>query len=95
MTGANASGEWQTCMFPDGVICEWGVGDGIGGTEESVGAADGPAECALKVLNLRPEANGATFSNTGGTGCYAEFGMTGANDSAGWQSCMFDGTVGR
>ena len=65
------------------------------GTEAGVGSAGDAQACAALVMANEPTANGATFSNTGGTGCYAEFGMTGANDTAGWQSCMFDGTVGR
>ena len=62
---------------------------GTGGTESGVGAADSPQACAALVQAEAPSANGATFSNQGGTGCYAEFGMTGSNDSNGWQSCLF------
>ena len=98
MTGPNSNGSWQTCMFPDADICEFSVGDGNGVTESGVGDASGPMECARVVLNGTPAANGATYSNTGGTGCYAEFGMTHANGNAGWQTCQFitgcDGVLG-
>jgi hypothetical protein len=95
MTGVNGSTSWQTCIFSMEPVCGFVLGDGVGGTEAGVGSAGDAQACAALVMANEPTANGATFSNTGGTGCYAEFGMTGANDSAGWQSCMFDGTVGR
>ena len=60
-----------------------------GGSEQGVGAADSPQACAALVQAEAPSANGATYSNTGGTGCYAEFGMTGQNSSSGWQTCTF------
>ena len=41
------------------------------------------------VQAAEPTANGATYSTTGGTACYAEIGMTGLNGSTGWQTCMF------
>ena len=62
---------------------------GTGGTESAAGDADSPQKCAALVQAEAPSANGATYSNTGGTACYAEFGMTGSNDSNGWQSCMW------
>ena len=62
---------------------------GAGGTESAAGDADSPQKCAALVQAEAPSANGATYSNTGGTACYAEFGMTGSNDSSGWQSCMW------
>ena len=62
---------------------------GTGGTESRVGDAPTPQACAALVQAEAPSANGATYSNTGGTGCYAEFGMTGQNSSSGWQTCTF------
>ena len=48
-----------------------------------------------KVLAERPFANGATYSTGGSTtNCYAEFGMTGPNDSSAWQTCAFPSSVG-
>ena len=42
------------------------------------------------VRTQEPTANGATFPNTDGAGiCYAEFGMTGVDQSASWQTCLF------
>jgi hypothetical protein len=93
MTGPNGSTAWQVCMFPASLLgCVFGIGDGTGGSEQYVGAFDTPGECAAAVQDpdgAFSEANGATFSATGGTGCYAEFGMTGLNGSTGWQTCMF------
>merc|ERR1712159_163403 len=90
MTGANDSTAWQTCLWPELTICEFVVGDGVGGSESYVGDANGAQECVQLVLDTSTEANGATFSATGASNaCYAEFGMTGANDSTSWQTCMF------
>ena len=76
-------------MFPASLLgCTFGVGDGIGGTESFVGDATTPGECVAMVQTNEPTANGATYSATGGTGCYAEFGMTGVNGSASWQTCI-------
>jgi hypothetical protein len=90
MTGNNDSAGWQTCMLPANVgRCEFMMGDGEGGSEEGVGDAASTMECVNMVMTQKPEANGATYSNNGGQGCYAEFGMTGANGSDGWQTCLF------
>jgi hypothetical protein len=88
MTEANTSGSWQTCLFVPG-FCDWMPGDGVGGTESFVGTAADVQECTALVQAEAPDANGATYSNTGGTQCYAEFGMNGPNDSTAWQTCMF------
>ena len=56
-----------------------------------MGDADTPADCVALVMREEPAANGVTYSNTGGTACYAEFGMTGGNDSTTWQTCMLSG----
>ena len=61
------------------------LGDGVGGTELGIGDASSPQECARMVRQMQPEANGATYSNTGGTLCYAEFGMTGTSTNAAWR----------
>ena len=90
MTGPNDSASWQTCQFPANVgVCEFSMGDGTGGTEERVGDAANTMDCVAMVIALRPDANGATYSNAGGQGCYAEFGMTGSNGSESWQTCTF------
>lgn len=63
---------------------------GTGGTEEGVGNANSESECVSMIRQMRPAANGATYSAPGqGTNCYAEFGMTGGNGNAAWQTCMF------
>jgi hypothetical protein len=43
------------------------------------------------VHTQQPTANGVTYSNTGGTACYAEFGMTGSNGNPTWQTCLMTG----
>ncbi len=43
------------------------------------------------VRTKRPEANGATVTAGGVGRCYAEFGMTGRNDNAGWESAFLCG----
>ena len=73
-----------------GTVCNFGLGDGTGGNEEQVGDATTSAECVALVQSTRPQANGATYPTVVGTACYAEFGMTGAHDSDGWQTCQFD-----
>ena len=92
MTGPNDSTSWHTCLFPgDMSLCTYVVGDGVGGTEEGLGDANSESECVTMVRQMRPEANGATYSAPGtGTSCYAEFGMTESNGSASWQTCLFD-----
>ena len=87
---ATASG-WQLCFAagPWREVCAFVPGDGTGGSESWVGDAPDAQACAAMVQAQQPAANGATYSNDGGTACYAEFGMTGSNDSNGWQSCMF------
>jgi hypothetical protein len=92
MTGVDDYAGWQTCQLPSEVgICEFQMGDGVGGSETGVGDAANVMDCVHIVLTTQPDANGATYSNSGGQGCYAEFGMTGANGSDGWQTCMFPG----
>ena len=74
MTESNGNASWQTCMFAGGsgvtvAGCTFTAGDGSGGTEELVGDAADPNACAALVVAQRPEANGATYSSTGGTAC--------------------------
>ena len=64
------------------------MGDGIGGSEERIGEAPDTMACVDMVTSLRPDANGATYSNTGDTACYAEFGMTESNGNDAWQTCL-------
>ena len=49
---------------------------------------DDTKRCAALVASSRPSANGATYSATGGTACYAEFGMVAATPSSAWQTCL-------
>ena len=64
------------------------VGDGAGGNEARIGDYPTREACYQAVSIVYPFANGATYP-AAGTACYAEFGMTGSNDSSGWQSCMW------
>ena len=76
MTGPHGSDAWQACMFPStSGVCKFMMGDGVGGPEEGLSAANNTVACAALVMDQRSEANGAIYSNSGGTGCYAEFGM--------------------
>ena len=52
------------------VDCEMAAGDGTGGVENRVGEAPTAATCAQMVRDAKPSANGATYSNDGGTECY-------------------------
>jgi len=52
------------------VDCEMVEGDGTGGRENRVGEAPTAAACAQMVRDAEPSANGATYSNDGGTECY-------------------------
>ena len=81
MTGRNGSDGWNTCTLVVD-FCVYEVGDGVGGSESNVGAAATREECVNLVLSTSPEANGATYSTGDSTNCYAEFGMTGPNDSS-------------
>jgi hypothetical protein len=81
--------------------CTFMNGDGTGGTESIVGDASNAEACAAMVVATEPTANGATYSNTGGTACYAEFGQTGSscepNSPAAcspWQNCAFEADAG-
>eukprot|EP01045_Picozoa_sp_COSAG04_P014325 COSAG04_NODE_1066_length_8488_cov_2.933246_5_plen_181_part_01 len=86
---AGESGAPDTSTTSSEFICEMETGDGIGGTETQIGDAASPQACAQMVRRTQPDANGATYSNTGGMGCYAEFGMTGANSDTNWRTCRF------
>ena len=62
-----------------------------------IGDTSDAQSCATMVAEQRPDANGATYSNNGGTACYAEFGQTGSTcepnspaSCSNWQNCMFD-----
>ena len=68
------------------------LGDGIGGTEISLGGTFTEEDCIAAVKEQYPSANGATMAaNCPNTcSCYAEFGMTGWNTDTYWQSCMFN-----
>ena len=80
------------CYFVSYTVpgCDFVVGDGIGSSEIEVGQADSSDECAASVYETHPSANGATYSNDGGTSCYAEFGVTSNNGNTAWQTCIFD-----
>jgi hypothetical protein len=91
---ASPSGSRRRCVFQPGD----GTHDGSG-SEEKVGTTWTRDECSALVQSKRPEANGATWPANGhaagatqqtNTVCYAEFGMTGADGSAAWQTCMFE-----
>ena len=64
-------------------------GDGTGGHEEYLGSFNSYEECVAYIKLHRPTANGATISPGGAGSCYAEFDMTGDNDSSGWESAIF------
>ena len=59
-------GSWSAAAAPM-FRCEMETGDGIGGTEAYVGDANSARECVQMVRQMRPDANGVTYSNTGGT----------------------------
>ena len=61
-------------------------GDGIGGNEKKLGEVSTKEACIAKVKSEEPTANGATY---GRGKCWAEFGMTGANSNANFQTCKF------
>ena len=96
MIGHIESDTWQTCMLPMSVGCDFHPGDGTGDSEEYLGDTDTPAMCASLVASTRPDANGATYSgaDSGGSACYAEFGMTGDNGNDSWQTCMLQAGAG-
>ena len=59
MTDVADNAGWQTCLFPEVLnLCEFTVGDGVGGSEASVGAATSMQECAQLVLATSADANG-------------------------------------
>jgi len=70
--------------------CTYSPGDGVGGTEQHIGAAGSPEECAAMVREQCPYANGATLESGGSGRCYCEFHMSGWNTSPAWQSCRFE-----
>ena len=95
--------EWDDLMFVDlsgtGVSMStcpsFGVGDGVGGSEEYLGDFPTSAACVSAIQAQRPLANGATYPAAGSMvsgqpnhECYAEFGMTSKIDSAGWSTCV-------
>lgn len=98
MTGSSASSGWQTCMLSNRAGpspppppasdegCDWMDGDGSGGTEEGLGDAPTALACTQLVMTTRPEANGATYQQSG-QACFAEFGMTGHVASGAWRTC--------
>ena len=73
-------------------VCDFATGDGIGGDEDYLGAADTPEECVEMVKAQRPDANGVTYGGGHGRNCYAETGMTDINEAEkNWKSCQFKG----
>jgi len=97
---ARAGTGWQTCLLfqvmaasveehLSSALCDggWQLGDGIGGTERSVGLAISRDHCLSMVTELCPDANGATLSPLGYGTCYCEFGMTDRVGTS-WQSCL-------
>merc|ERR1719463_414898 len=75
-----------TTMAPAPTECTFQIGDGTGGTEKYLGSALTKEACVTMVKEREPTANGVTYA-TSGTACYAEFGMTGRNSAASWQTC--------
>ena len=72
------------------MVCAFSTGDGIGGTESRIGRVSSAQACAALVLETEPAANGATYSTAGTGECFAEFGMTGQNDSPSCQTCCLE-----
>merc|ERR1711907_545294 len=92
MSDSNGSTSWKTCLFGGwGAFpgCTYKTGDGVGGSEQRIGDFDSADLCARAVHEQYPDANGATYSNTGGTACYAEYGMNNFNSNSHWKSCFF------
>merc|ERR1719329_1756084 len=107
MTDRNSKKQWQTCKFVATVstttpappslthLCEAGdykEGDGIGGTEQSIGYAHSPHTCIKMVRKQCPMANGATLPSSGNGQCYCEWDMNDRNSVKKWQSCKFPTT---
>ena len=67
----------------------WLRGDGTGGSEKYIGYVSSKKECTALVKSRAPTANGATMPKGGRGKCYAEYGMTGRNNSGYWISTMF------
>ena len=95
MTGQNGNADWKSCLLPAAVgLCEFQKGDGISNSDEFIGDAANPRECAALVMTSKPEANGATYSNQqpGNTKCFAEYGMSvpaSSSSSGSWQTCSW------
>ena len=53
-------------------VCEFSNGYGYGGLDEQIGTATDEQDCAHKVKQLRPTANGVTFYPVSKK-CFAEF----------------------
>ncbi len=71
------------------VTTSWARGDGIGGTELSIGKFASKEDCYF-ACSMRKKngkyANGATVDYKTGTNCYCEFGMTKRNKVLKWTS---------
>jgi len=102
MTDVNSAHHWSSCQFTVPVAeaevvntlsqCGGGtflIGDGVGGYETNIGTASSAEVCIAMVRERCPDANGATLPTSGSGGCYCEYGMTGVNTAASWQSCHF------
>jgi len=63
------------------------VGDGTGGPERNIGAANSQAQCLEMVRAQCPDATGATMPSSGSGGCYCEFSWASSNGSPSWQTC--------
>ncbi len=75
----------------------WGIGDGIGGTEVRVGKVSSKQDCYAVCSKYKKNgvlANGATTDVKTNTICYCEFGMKKRNTNKKWTStfiitCMY------
>ena len=82
-----------------GLSCQFEDGDGIDGSETYLGVTPTREACVAMAHSTQPTANGVTYPSDSYTGAdpadpgrfYAEFGMTGNNGEASWQSCLMTG----
>eukprot|EP01043_Picozoa_sp_COSAG02_P067399 COSAG02_NODE_10818_length_1852_cov_1.485454_1_plen_419_part_10 len=99
MLGTDGSTEWQTCLFEETYElasqlevsqfgCSSSAGNGVSERDQQVGVADSIDSCALMVMSMRPDANGASFLYEESL-CFAEWGMTGSDRDEQWTSCAF------
>ena len=81
-------------MFSEKTLCTFLPGDGVGGTEKTIGMQTGNdcVRACLKLKETDSNVNGVTLLSSDKPGCWCEIGMNDRKKNAKYKTCFLNGT---